>query len=209
MKRSVTVINCAFVLSCGGQEQPGADGGLDATTADGGPSDSAFGDVSTDAPLDTTPPKGPCPATAPVVDASCTSVGLECEYGSSWYVGCDPVYLCGDGGTWSGGATGTCADAGACPADSDAAPSSCSSFFGCDYTDRHCECAMQCGGPCCGGWSWQCYVPAKQGCPYPRPDIGTACSTEGKTCAYGDCCDGALLVCDGGLWRRQICFPPP
>ncbi len=209
MKRALAAIG-AFALSCGGQEQPGIDGGPDATTTDGGPSDGAtFGDVSADVTYDALA-KGPCPTSAPIVDASCASIGLECEYGSSWYVACDPVYTCTDGGTWSGGATATCVDAGGCPADPDAGMTCTSSSVRCDYSDRHCECANQCGGPCCGsGPTWQCHVPATQGCPYPRPDIGSACSTEGQQCSYGSCCDGSLLSCNGGLWRQEICIPPP
>src|SRR5207302_11367931 len=113
-------------------------------------------------------------------------------------------------GTWTGGATASCPNAGGCPSDPDAAPACTPNVGPCDYADRHCECATQCGGPCCGnGINWECFVPSKKGCPFPRPNLGTACANEGQSCQYGSCCTGSLLVCSGGLWRENLCPVTP
>src|SRR5678815_2154542 len=117
-------------MACGGREPAGGDAGIDATSKDATPTfdvsfDGSFDgadDVAIDAPP---PPNGPCPTTAPDAGASCANVGvgLECEYGSSWYRQCNPVFECGDAGTWTGGKIASCPNAGNCPPDFDAAPS--------------------------------------------------------------------------------------
>src|SRR5205823_7585475 len=103
------------LVACGGGIEP-TDGGSDATN--GNDSTSSFDVVSdvSDASVTDAPPKGTCPQTAPTVGASCANdgVGLECEYGSDWYVRCDAVFVCGDAGTWTGGATASCPNAGSC-----------------------------------------------------------------------------------------------
>jgi hypothetical protein len=204
-----------ILVACGGNVEPSTDGGgTDATNnKDGTIGFDVASDVDTnDSGVADAPPKGTCPTSAPTAGTSCASdgVGLECEYGTSWYVHCDAVFVCGDAGTWTGGTIATCPNAGNCPSDPSAAES-CTPVVGpCDYSDRHCECATQCGGPCCGsGYNWACFIPSKTGCPFPRPNIGTACSNEGKSCQYGTCCTGSLLTCTGGLWREDVCPVPP
>jgi hypothetical protein len=189
------------LVACGGIEA--TDAGSDAT------SDATVSDASLDVSSDV--PTGTCPQDAPTSGASCANVGLTCEYGTSWYVhDCTAIYVCGDAGTWTGGQLPCLPNNGNCPSDPDAAPSCNPDVGPCDYGDRHCECATQCGGPCCGsGAKWECYAPAQNGCPFPRPDLGTTCANEGQNCQYGSCCTGSMLVCSGGLWRLGICPVPP
>lgn len=205
-----------MLVACGGLDQPGDDASTDATNhGDSGDGSLSLADtggggdvVSVDA---SPPPNGPCPTSAPSPGGSCSGLGsgLECEYGSSWYLGCDTVYVCTNLGTWTTQTKGYCPpDASTCPA-VDASATCISAGQPCDYADRHCACETQCGGPCCGSLMWACYVPANKGCPYPRPDVGTACPSEGQSCSYGDCCSGTHLLCTGGLWRNEVCIPPP
>jgi hypothetical protein len=42
-----------------------------------------------------------------------------------------------------------------------------------------------------------------QGCPDPRPRIGSACTTSGLDCDYGACTGGVNVECVSGAWQQQ------
>ncbi len=196
---------CACLIACGGTEPTTDSGTTDATTT----YDSHFGfDEGSDAfdsgiAADATPPSGTCPSSAPAEGSSCSGGdGLECEYGTSWDLPCNARFVCEGDHTWHAEQTITCA--WACPSSypymTDAG---CSSYASCDYPQGHCDCVTSCGGPPPPdqNWRWSCKAePAN--CPWPRPDLGTACANEGKYCGYDvGCCGGTELTCSAGLWR--------
>jgi hypothetical protein len=77
----------------------------------------------------------------------------------------------------------------------------------CHYALGQCYCGQLIGPPMApasdGGipdQTWSCDVPG-QGCPQPRPRLGTACTLEGQSCTYQSCAFGQQ--CAGGLWQGQ------
>lgn len=166
-----------------------------------------------------------CPATAPAVGSACTlPEGEECEYGASWWLGCDVVVRCMQGVWKVAGASQACLEqdaGGACPATFaeavgiDAGADMCPAP-GCQYPDGYCECLVGCGG---GGQSghprpqavvgqWYCKAATPQ-CPSPRPDLGTSCDSDAR-CLYGmECGCGAQLQCTEGVWQGFATFPCP
>jgi hypothetical protein len=67
----------------------------------------------------------------------------------------------------------------------------------CAYPEGQCLCAWLDGGATTG---WVC-TPTTPGCPVPRPPLGSSCSQEGLSCAYGGCLNGpGDQVCQNGSW---------
>ncbi len=154
-----------------------------------------------DAATDRSAPWGPvCPASAPAQGSACTHDELECEYG------CNNVLTCADG-TWGGAILpggGALCDAGSNPATCPAALSAITSGAACANEGPTCVYAggiCQCSGPMDpwpdAGSTWYCGP--EQGCPFPRPPIGSACSTPDQRCDYEQC--GGNQVCQGGVWQ--------
>ena|ERR1700690_2070438 len=177
MSRTALLGVLCFVIGCGGKV--GAGDGGDATTA--------WSPV--------------CPESVPAQGSACTNEGLECEYD------CD-VLECA-AGTWAGAVLvgGNLCDAGpsspSCPATiSGIIPSASCTNSGetCVYAEGICQCNSPGDPTPDGGSSWFCGP--EQGCPMPRPRIGSACSTPDQRCDYEEC--GANQVCTGGVWQPAI-----
>jgi len=78
----------------------------------------------------------------------------------------------------------------------------------CEYAQGTCICADGLGLPMPGGPKWQC-IPVQAGCPSPRPELGSPCSTPEKTiCDYGGCGGGVDMSCVGGYWAVAITVCP-
>ncbi len=159
-----------------------------------------------------------CPLSPPAVDSPCTQLGEECEYGSSFFRECDPVYRCDPVNQWwvpeTQSTSGMCtAGSSGCPAQfSDINKYGACSNVGslCSYPEGLCTCASYCGGPPPGGTggSWFCFT-ASQACPITRPRIGSACAQEGQQCSYVVCCSGTVIGCVNGVWQDQGFNCPP
>jgi hypothetical protein len=82
----------------------------------------------------------------------------------------------------------------------------------CDYPDGRCACGTF-GGPVqfdAGPGVWQCETHG-QGCPVPRPRLGSACSlAESVVCDYGACFlpGGTTERCVGGVWQEELVACP-
>ena len=92
-------------------------------------------------------------------------------------------------------------DASACPASFATVPRGASCDGGpafCDYAEGRCQCAPSAGSP---SRTWSCQDPPPL-CPRPRPRLGTACTQEGRVCAYGSCgsADSETEMCRGAVW---------
>jgi hypothetical protein len=139
-----------------------------------------------------------------------------CEYGGDPQVACDQVFKC-NGGLWNLTQVG-----GACVRPDGGSSSSCPSSFDqvpqgsectaggaeCDYPQAYCTCNVRCFDLCPGPDSgapnyWQCDVPhPANGCPIPRPPLGSACSQPGQQCDYGGCNGNITEQCSPatGIW---------
>ncbi len=189
------------LLACGGASThpPG--------TGDGGPvftgPDSDGGAVS-------------CPASLPAPATSCDDFLLECEYGSDPDLDCNTQAACQPGG-WvitpaqmSPSCPTSAPGAGGCPATyaGVAVGTACGmTEIDCAYPQGMCACAFP-EGPVVGPGQdrkWFCEQPA-QGCPEPRPKLGTACATEQQSCDYGTCSipGGNTLECLQGAWTVSL-----
>jgi hypothetical protein len=176
-------------------------GGSSAGGTGGGGGDNAYG----------------CPASSAVGGAcSFSSYPGPCEYGNDPRVGCDPIYVC-QGNQWVPDDVGGCGlldgpDGGnspACPATFAGVDQGgqCSvSGAECLYPEAFCQCAVNCFGACAGPDSgipttWQCDVPdPANGCPIPRPRLGTSCHVPGKQCDYGACSGNIAETCQYDVW---------
>src|SRR5580704_10681702 len=114
----------AAVASCGDQREGGSSS-RDASTEwvtvtgpDAAPEAVDFDVLSGPFAPDPDASLVPCPTSPPDTGAPCPVIGERCEYGSSWLLGCNPMFECTPGG-WQAGAQGTSAmcteDAAACP----------------------------------------------------------------------------------------------
>ncbi len=211
----------AIVVACGGATTsgisgPGADGGNGGT--DGGTG------------ADGSSPSG-CPDTMPTAGTQCDKPGASCEYG-----GQGPLLLCStlaqcvtrDGPTGSWTVTPPAATCISTPAQN---PSSCPKAFGdvptgakcpggnalgaasCVYPEGMCGCES-CYEPSDGSLGnqnqeWKCdpYPMPGDGCPSPRPEIGSACPKEGQSCFYGGGCGTPIpfsaIACQNGAWTPE------
>jgi len=165
-----------------------------------------------------------CPAAAPPIGSACSLPEQEqCEYGGSWWLGCNVLLRCTQG-TWQAApaeqwcteqdAGGTCPATFAEASRADAGIGMCPAP-GCQYPDGYCECLVGCGGggaikekPEIAG-RWYCAAATPQ-CPTPRPDLGTGCGDSDASCQYGTPCGcGEQLFCSGGVWQGFSLPPCP
>lgn len=160
-----------------------------------------------------------CPQNIPIAGARCSREGLACEYGDDPRGdSCRPVATCGSG-AWTVDPKSCAAlpTATACPATRDAAEGQTCSPSGayCVYSPGlECWCGGDCGEPggdypgfpgSCQVKVWQCAQPhADSQCPPAKPNLGTACTVDGKKCGYefyARCGQGdTTRVCNGGVW---------
>ena len=164
-----------------------------------------------------------CPGAAPTLGQACTSPGMACEYG-----GTGPNRLCTTNAVCITGSSGTTAwnvtpPQPGCIAEPKQNPPECPATFGtlptgaacpkaglsCVYDQGMCGCTPCFGDGGGGGQTeWACDpFPQPTGCPEPRPLIGSACTQEGQSCAYGQQCgvvSGPYLTCTAGQWRQQV-----
>jgi hypothetical protein len=145
----------------------------------------------------------PCSASQPMMNGACAPSGTQCEYGYSPSPHCNETFDCLDGG-WVGSGSG---GGGYC------APSDCPSGFsdvpqgmtcvqtglGCAYPEGQCDCSNTGVAGVSVNATWQCFEP--QGCPEPRPFLGTPCTHDGLACDYGGCSGGMNETCKGGYWQ--------
>jgi len=201
---------------CGGSVFTGAQAGGDSGTQDSGSSDGGGGPDGNGGPDggggDASMPWSPvCPVGQPTVGAACSPENVQCEYGDSWWsVSCDLVTQC-QGGQWATFQPSfepCSAKPGpndkSCPADFASVPqgTQCATTgLSCVYTQGECACQVPLGGPVeidGGIGDWGC-VP-EQGCPFPRPRLGSACQGN-TTCTYEAC--AYAQSCMGGVWQAQ------
>ncbi len=192
----------------------------DATGASDGATEAAACDFSCDAGEDVA--LVACPGTAPSIGSACTLPEPEqCEYGGSWWLGCNLILRCTQG-VWQAAPPGQgCIQqdaGGVCPATFaeasgvDAGLGRCPAP-GCQYPDGYCECLVGCGGggiekPQIAG-HWYCAAATPQ-CPTPRPDLGTGCGESDASCQYGTACGcGEQLFCTDGVWQGFALPPCP
>jgi len=144
-----------------------------------------------------------CPPNAPSVGSACPEIGFVCQYGSSSVLGCNQIFLCQASG-WTlepgAGDAGRCSAGGSCPASS---PTGTCSVLNeqCSYEGNPgsaCQCSF--GSPPSDMLHWTCDS-LPQGCPAPRPGIGSPCSEPGLDCDYGRCSGGIELKCKDGTWQ--------
>ena len=183
---------------------PGVDGG---PGADGGPRVDA-GPAVDAGPRADLGVSSACPAVAPNDAMTCTTDGLECEYGN------DPRYACRTYASCTAGAwlvtlpTGGCDPIPpvTCPATrADAAGALCTPVDAyCSYDGLNCHCTnctlypvVRCEGPL----AWVCDAPsAVPSCPPARPRLGDSCGlANGTSCEYG-CEGGQSRECRDGSW---------
>jgi len=84
----------------------------------------------------------------------------------------------------------------------------------CDYPQGRCACNASRGGPvlidASASATWACQVPTTQGCPTPRPPLGSPCTQTGLFCDYGGCNipGGTAEQCTGGRWQQAFAACP-
>lgn len=191
--RTPALLGTLLLVACAGKTSPET---LDAST-DGG----------VDAPGDA--PASSCPASPPTAGGACPKEGLACGYGDDPRLECRPEFDC-KSGQWVDASIGTpCPPlATSCPEARDAAQGAACTTDGavCGYSGLPCTCTNCDGGPaphCEGPTTWHCQAPPTDpACPTSPPNVGTACTVEGKICAYG-CSANGQRVCTGGLWAAR------
>ncbi len=143
-----------------------------------------------------------CPSSPPSDGTACSQTGATrpgvntiCEYGPSADPNCNEVFECAPATptasveTWVDISTGACAPRTACPTSFASVPVNgpCPAPVLCAYSEGACGCVSG------GSGLWSC-APLGDGCPNPRPDIGTPCSIPQQTCNYGDACNGGVTL---------------
>jgi hypothetical protein len=208
----------ASLCACSGAVAPVGDGpGDGGSRGDDGGSHDAGGDGPTqvqDAPPGDAPgDDGACPATAPALGTACQVESLQCEYGASFYPGCDTIVQC-SGGTWQHSLIAdNCPgpNAASCPATMAAAAGQIcqpdtSGPRSCFYPTGGCYCGTL-GGPIpenpdgsVPATMWQCDG-VQPPCEYPRPRLGAPCGQAGLSCGYLEC--DFAQTCEDGVWTGQ------
>lgn len=237
---SCTTLATVAFAACGGsvQSSDAPDGGATSGTSgstsggkSGGTSGSTSGGTSgttTGAGGDMLEPR--CPSSAPPDGSTCSSgVGVTCEYGGLGVArACSTVAVCGGDARWSTRAPDlackgvqaqnepTCPSSYAALGLGEACPADVQDS--CAYPEGQCKCtpcSVPDAGPMGSGKRWSCARwPEPQGCPTPRPRIGSTCAVEGQDCNYVNFCQAVFLglpevKCVGGVWQAQEEFPPP
>jgi hypothetical protein len=191
----------------------GDDGAGGAGGDDGGSGDDAgMGDDGATSPGQ---PATACPATLPSATASCSPLGITCEYGTDPLPDCDTLATCLVT-RWSIQAP-TCTPApqppGGCPAAASGIPvgATCTPAGAeCDFADgTKCGCTLSPSGE--GPATWGCAAPPSPPCPAVRPRIGAPCTVpKEQVCTYGNCLTTMVqIACVRGTWgdpSTPICF---
>ncbi len=155
-----------------------------------------------------------CPADISQITSWPCTEGLTCEYGTDPRPGCRASATCSNG-TWSL-TKPDCAQLPpvTCPATREAAAGQLCPTDGayCVYGDLSCACTNCTDGPvagCGGDLTWHCAAPnADAACPAGIPLLGSACTTDGKTCTYA-CGPGNARTCKSGAWYSADGGPCP
>ena len=214
LAKALLVMVSTLGVACGGHSFVGdldgtsdGGGGSDGGGSDGGGSDGGGGAA--------------CPSSVPAQNAPCSPADLTCEYGSDSNVQCDTVARC-QAGRWEvqypvkGQSCPSPGIEKGCPSSFGAVPQGkeCTSFgLQCGYPQGRCACTLAFGPPVpvdAGAGRWYCEAP-QQGCPQPRPRIGSACSLSGaQYCDYGACTlpGGTSLSCVSGIWHESMSACP-
>jgi len=152
-------------------------------------------------------PSNGCPTSPPTAGSACVSTkgGPKCEYGTNPDPGCNQLFVCVSN-AWVDQSSGQlCAPQSDCPATYASVPNGqdCKpEGLDCAYKEGQCNCST--AGPVQQTQAtWHC-SPATQGCPSPRPDIGSGCSQAGLQCDYGACTGGVALECTDGAWEQTF-----
>jgi hypothetical protein len=101
-----------------------------------------------------------------------------------------------------------------CPADFASVPEADCEVDGltCAYPEGTCGCRMQFRGQPTRNPRWVCEA-LNEGCPAPRPLLGTPCEEELLGCDYGHCFEAGrpAMVCARGYWMEGgiQCEEPP
>ncbi len=157
----------------------------------------------------------PCPPDLSQIATWPCTEGLTCEFGTDPRPSCRDSAACTQG-TWNITSPELCAALPpvTCPATREAAAGQACPTQGayCVYDGLDCECTNCTTGPvdtCAGDPTWHCAAPnADAACPAALPLLGTACSTEGKTCTYA-CGTGGARLCKQGAWYTANGGPCP
>jgi len=206
---SLTLLGCGGAVA-GSLAGSGDSGAPDGSAHDSGPAP-LDGGGQDGGGHDASPPLSPdCPAMLPAAGTACTHENVQCEYGDAWWsVSCDSVVQC-QGSVWTTyqASYEPCSpepgpNSASCPADFAAVPQGECAPAGltCIYPQGECSCAVPFGPVEIDGGTadWGC-VP-EQGCPFPRPLLGSPCTGEGTSCTYEACSYGE--TCTNGLWAAE------
>jgi hypothetical protein len=191
MKARILAFSIVLV-GCGGDVFTGGDSGTDSGGNDAG--------------------LGSCPSSPPAAGSACVSTkgGPKCEYGSNPDPNCNQTFVC-TSNVWVDQTSGTiCAPQSLCPATYASVPNgqTCTTNqLSCAYAEGECICTTSVGGLATTTPQWDCF-PKQQGCPSPRPDIGSACSTPDQSCDYGACSGGVAMQCTDGAWQQTFTVCP-
>ena len=202
-----------------------------ATVACGGKTASEANNTSDAAPSADAALAPGCPAAS--TEGPCGKEGLLCEYGAAFNAACNTIRVCSGGRWASPitfGGTGTCP--GAVPVVPPNPPScaatragvkageACSEKLTCAYDGATCTCGVFCPSfpirmrdcdpdagvttSCCDTTkvAWHCFDGPKY-CSASRPRIGTACATDGESCAFEEAveCGQSRMECRAGVWQ--------
>jgi hypothetical protein len=160
------------------------------------------------------PAATPCPTDISQINSWPCTEGLTCQFGTDPRPECHPSATC-TGGAWTvAQSMCTALPPVTCPATRDVAASQACPTEGayCSYGDLSCQCTNCSTGPvslCTGSPTWHCEAPnADSTCPEGMPLLGTACTTEGKTCTYA-CGTSNGRTCKQGAWYSTDGGPCP
>ena len=177
-------------LACGGDVFTGGDAGADAAV-----------DGST----------LQCPSSPPAGGSTCNEEAVKCEYGTNPDPNCNQLFVCKSGAWLDQSLGGVCAPQSQCPASYAQVPvgQDCTSdTLGCGYPEGECICTKSFGGLQKTIPAWDCFAKV-EGCPSPRPDIGSSCTTPStQLCDYGACSGGVALSCINGVWQQAETLCP-
>lgn len=215
MRRTLLAL-CLVAAACGGK-----------TAAN----DTAIADTGTTGDSGPGPLAPDCPPAS--VEGACTKEGLLCEYGADYNPLCNTVRVCSGGrwaSPISFGGAPKCPSAvptippnGAeCAATRSGVPagSTCTSKASCNYDGSLCFCGVFCPSypirmrdcdpdagvttSCCDTTrvAWHCFDGPKY-CASNRPRIGTACTSDGESCAFeiAEECGQNRMECRAGVWQ--------
>jgi len=214
----VGCLSASLLAGCGGSvtSSGGGEPGFANGDRDGDASANPKGAdprLTGDRAVPTAPPR--CPGSKPADGDSCDEEGLGCTYGDS------PVWSCRSSakclsGSWSIDSP-NCGETAVCRAEVKAGEpceaASMSRASACGHLDSLCAC-YTCNrfspeyDSCLlgNGSTWQCWkAPEDLDCPLTPPNLGDGCSSQGKSCTYGDACDpsGLIVLCRLGEWEKS------